>query len=338
MLYYARDHDQAMTLFEDLLRQHPHRLDGLDIFSNLLYILPNRPKLASLASHASRIDKFRPETNLILGNHYSLLSQHEKSILHFRRALQLDRSFAPAWTLMGHEYIELKNTQAAIESYRRAVDVNRRDYRAWYGLGQGYEMLECWSYSLFYYQRAAALCPGDPKMWAAVGTAYGKCGKTANAIQAFKRALVVGSHMDAAAGGAASAATSFATSKNHDADPLAQAVGGALDPQILHDIALLYEREGEYDEAAAYMELTLAQEEGAEEGEEGLGVTQITSRARLWLARWCHRNREWERCLALSGELCQDGVEVEEAKGLVRDVRGRLGLGAESDEDDGSEV
>jgi len=206
------------------------------------------------------------------------------------------------------------------------VDTNRKDYRAWYGLGQGYEMLECHSYSLFYYQRAAALYPGDPKMWAAVGNAYAKCNKTANAIQAFKRALVVGSHIDTS--------SSFGSSGGNN-DPLAHAVGGALDPQILYEIACLYEKDGAWDEAAAYMELTLAQEEGAgEEGvgeEEGLGVTQVTCRARLWLARFCYARGEWARTMELANELCQDGWEVEEAKGLVRDVRGRLALAEEEE-------
>lgn len=323
LLYHARDHSTAIDLFDGLIRNQPHRLDGMEIYSNLLYVLDNRPKLATLAAMATETDKFRPETNCILGNYYSLISEHEKAVLHFRRALALDRNFQAAWTLMGHEYIELKNTQAAIESYRRAVDTNRKDYRAWYGLGQGYEMLECHSYSLFYYQRAASLCGGDPKMWAAVGNAYSKCGKTTNAIQAFKRALIVGSQID-------SATTSFGTSNS---DPLAHAVGGALDPQVLYDIALLYEKESNWDEAAAYMELCLAQEEGPEEGDEGMGVTQITSRARLWLARWSYSNGEWQRTMELANELCQDGVEVEEAKSLVRDVRARMNLQG----DDGEE-
>lgn len=326
LLYHARDHDTAMQIFDSLLKDHPHRLDGMEVYSNLLYVLPHRPKLATLASLASTTDKFRPETNCILGNYYSLISEHEKAVLHFRRALTLERNFQAAWTLMGHEYIELKNTQAAIESYRRAVDTNRKDYRAWYGLGQGYEMLECHSYSLFYYQRAASLCPGDPKMWAAVGNAFSKCDKTANAIQAYKRALVVGSQMDTG--------SSFGSSNS---DPLAHAVGGALDPQILYDIAILYERDNNWEEAAAFMELTLAQEEGAEEGDEGLGVTQVTSRARLWLARWCYSCGEWQRTMDLANELCQDGVEVEDAKSLVRDVRARMHLAEqeaeEADED-----
>ncbi len=318
--YHARDQDTAMQIFDSILHAYPHRLEGMEVYSNLLYVLPNRPKLATLAATSSDTDKFRPETNCILGNYYSLISEHEKAVLHFRRALTLDRNFQAAWTLMGHEYIELKNTQAAIESYRRAVDINRKDYRAWYGLGQGYEMLELHSYSLFYYQRAAALCPNDPKMWAAVGNAFAKCGKLSNAIQAYKRALHVGSQMDTT--------SSFGSGS----DPLAHAVGGALDPQVLFDIALLYERDSNYEEAAAYMQLCLDQEEGPDEGEEGLGVTQTTCRARLWLAKWSYSCGEWQRTMELAHELCQDGWEVEEAKGLVRDVRARLALKEKEDD------
>ena len=110
-----------------------------------------RPKLAFLAHLCSNVDRFRPESCVVIGNYYSLLSMHEKAVQYFRRALTLDRTCLSAWTLMGHEYVELKNTHAAIESYRRAVDVNRRDYRAWYGLGQTYEVLEMHTYALWYY-------------------------------------------------------------------------------------------------------------------------------------------------------------------------------------------
>lgn len=246
--------------------------------------------------------------------------------MYFRRALTLDRQFLSAWTLMGHEYIELKNTQAAIESYRRAVDANRKDYRAWYGLGQGYELLDMHSYALFYFQRAAALQPWDPKMWAAVGNSFANCGKIQNAIRAFKRALVAGSYVDNGSIGGSFAST---------ADPLAGAIGGTLDAEILYQIAQLYERDNNMDEAAAYMELTLAQEEGPEEEDmvpgatpanTGIGVTQTTSKARLWLAKWSFYKADWQRAAQLANELCQDEVEVEEAKALVRDVRARLDI------------
>ena len=97
-----------------------------------------------------------------------------------------------------------------------------------------------------------------------------------------------------------------------------------------------YEQQEQRREAASYMELCLAQEEGPDEEDvpvgaapgsvpAGIGVTQTTSRARLWLSKWCFARREWQRATELANELCQDGFEVEEAKALVRDVRARLG-------------
>jgi anaphase-promoting complex subunit 8 len=316
--YHTKDFDDAERIFSDLLVADPHRLDQLDNYSNILYVMGMRPKLAFLAQLATSTDKFRPETCCVVGNYYSLKSEHEKAVMYFRRALTLDRSFLSAWTLMGHEFVEMKNTHAAIESYRRAVDVNRKDYRAWYGLGQTYEMLEMHSYALFYHQRAAALRPYDPKMWMAVGQCFGKVGKVMNGIRAYKRALVAGSYYDAGVG------SSFGSG---EASGLG---GGVLDPEVLYQIALLYERIHNMSECAAYMELVLAQEDGPDyedagpEGAGGVGVTATTSKARLWLARWEYMRGMYQRAMELANELCQDGVEVEDAKALVRDIRARM--------------
>jgi anaphase-promoting complex subunit 8 len=231
---------------------------------------------------------------------------------------------------MGHEYVEMKNTHAALESYRRAVDVNRKDYRAWHGLGLTYEMLEMHSYALFYHQRAAALRPFDAKTWQAVGACFARIGKTENAIRAYKRALVAGSYYEAATGG------SFGSGGDG-----IHALGGILDPESLYQIALLYERVDEMKECAAYMELVLVQEDGggrvsAGGGDDlgglagssavvnGVGVTPTTSKARMWLAKWEYDSMNFGRANELANELCQDGVEVEDAKALIRDIRSRM--------------
>ncbi|KAL8831251.1 MAG: hypothetical protein Q9191_000971 [Dirinaria sp. TL-2023a] len=321
LLYHSKDHEEAESLFSSLLHDDPHRLDSLSEYSNILYVMEARPKLAFVAQLATATDKFRPETCCVVGNYYALKSEHEKAVMYFRRALTLDRNFLAAWTLMGHEYVEMKNTHAAIESYRRAVDVNRKDYRAWYGLGQTYEVLEMHLYALFYYQRAASLRPYDPKMWQAVGSCYDKIDRPLQSIKAFKRALIAGTYYESG--------SSFGSGSTHREGPV-----GVLDPEILYQIALMYEKMSNFEETASYMELTLAQEEGPGGGEEnddedtargaGQGVTTTTSKARMWLARWEFSRGGLARAMELANELCQDGVEVEEAKALIRDIRARM--------------
>ncbi|KAI4180828.1 MAG: hypothetical protein LQ346_006909 [Caloplaca aetnensis] len=330
--YHSKDYDSADSIFSTLIRRDPHRLDALDHYSNVLYVMAARPKLAFLAQLATATDKFRPETCCIVGNYYSLKSEHEKAVMYFRRALTLDRGFLSAWTLMGHEYVEMKNTHAAIESYRRAVDINRKDYRAWYGLGQTYEMLEMHHYALFYFQRAAALRPYDKQMWQALGACYEKIDRPAQAIKAYKRALTAGmAYIEPG--------SSFGSA--HTANTDAGGTHVFLDPELLFPIALMYERLGELEETANYMEMALAQEEGPadplapdggsggeEEAAQGTGVTLTTSRARLWLARWAFGKGEMARAGELANELCEDGYEVEEAQALLRDLRARAEAGA----------
>ncbi|KAK1655580.1 tetratricopeptide [Colletotrichum phormii] len=341
--YHSKDLVAAEQHFSRLLSLHPHRLESLDHYSNILYVMNLRPKLAFLAHLCSSIDKFRPESCVVVGNYYSLLSMHEKAVQYFRRALTLDRTCLSAWTLMGHEYVELKNTHAAIESYRRAVDVNRRDYRAWYGLGQTYEMLEMHTYSLWYYKKAAGLRPWDGKMWLAVGSCLQKMGRDQDGIKALKRALLADAYYD------------VGSSFGSGGDLLnGRGATGHLDPELLFQIASMYDQLGEEEESKAYMELCLAQEGGEaadnvlndsiaihndspgasddegngegrkEGGNEGTGVTASTSKARMWLAKHAMRTADYKTANRLGTELTQDGFEVEEAKALVREARVRI--------------
>ena len=321
LCYHSRQFKEAESIFSTLLNDDPHRIDSLDHYSHILFVLGARPKLAFLAQVATATDKFRPETCCVVGNYYSLKSEHEKAVMYFRRALTLDRNFLSAWTLMGLEYMEMKNTHAAIESYRRAVDINRKDYRAWHGLGQTYDVLEMHLYALFYYQRAASLQPYNPSMWQAVGGCYDKIDRPAQSIKAYQRALVAGTYYDQG--------RSFDSSSTSGEGPQ-----GVLDPEILYQIALMYEKMDQHDEAASYMEMTLAQEEGSGEDDDdetrgaGTGVTNTTSKARMWLARWEFAQGDLARAMELANELCQDGVEVEEAKALIRDLRARMESGS----------
>ncbi|KAG4303449.1 hypothetical protein PCK1_000413 [Pneumocystis canis] len=223
----AKDFEEAEKQFEEIAKLDPHRLDDMDIYSNILFVMSKRSKLGFLAQIASATDKFRPETCCIIGNYYSLLSEHEKAVIYFRRALKLNRNWLSAWTLMGHEYVEMKNTHAAIEAYRRAVDVNRKDYRAWYGLGQTYEVLEMHYYALYYYQRAAALKPYDQRMWQALGNCYEKLDRPGEAIKSYKRALL----------------------------------GSAGDPVILLKLGGIFERIGDTDTAAMYYKQCITAED-----------------------------------------------------------------------------
>jgi len=187
-----RQVDEAVTYFKQLAELDPFRLDNLDTYSNLLYVKEQRVELAHLAHKTNLIDKYRTETCCVIGNYYSLRSQHEKAVVYFQRALKLNPGYLSALTLMGHEYMEMKNTKAAIQSYRQAIEANRRDYRAWYGLGQTYEILKMHHYCLYYFKQAQELRPSDSRMLVALGESYEKLDKIQDAKKCFWKAYCVG--------------------------------------------------------------------------------------------------------------------------------------------------
>lgn len=187
--YHMREFDQAQEEFERLSKVDPHRVETMDVYSNVLYVKEDKIELSRLAHRALQVEKYCPETCCIIGNYYSLKNKHDRAILYFHRALKLDPNFLSAWTLIGHEYIEMKNTNAAIDAYRHAVDVSDRDYRAWYGLGQAYEILNMHLYSIYYYRKAASIRPYDARMWCALGGCYEKLSKSEDAVTCFQRAL-----------------------------------------------------------------------------------------------------------------------------------------------------
>jgi len=339
----STDYEEAEGTFAKILQSDPLRLDYLEAYSNILFVLNKSPRLAFIAQVATSTDRFRPETCLAVGNYFAKRSEHEKAIVYFRRALTLDRSYQAAWTLMGHEYLELRNTHAAIECYRRAVDINRKDFRAWYGLGQAYELLEMHLWALNYYEQAAALSPPDSKIWQANGQCLDKLGRYQQAIKVYKKALMAGIGEEGP-----EASRSREPRQN-------------LDPEITFLIALDYDKLNKEKEIRFWLELTIAQEEGiqkraeadnasvfgasqsmaqsvmstrtvAEEEDEkasgGSGVTATTSRARMWLAKLEYvrgSDESLKRALQLANELCADGYEVEEAKSLMKEIRARKG-------------
>ena len=81
------------------------RLENMETYSNILYVKEKKAELSFLAHRATSIDKYRPgnvlsiifpiflETCCIIGNFYSIKSEHEKAVIYFKRALKLNSKF-----------------------------------------------------------------------------------------------------------------------------------------------------------------------------------------------------------------------------------------------------
>lgn len=299
--YHQLDYFQAEQIFDKVLIDDPLRLDDLDTYSNMLYVMEKKSKLSFLAQYSSNIDKYRPETCCIIANFHSMKGEHEKAIMYYKRALILNKNSLSAWTLMGHEFVELKNSHAAIESYRRGVDINPKDFRAWYGLGQAYEVLDMHLYSLYYYQRATNLQPLDKRMWQAIGNCYEKINKDAEAIKSFEKALSI----------------DISKAELNNTNPSIPE-DSSYDPSICFKLACIYEKIGNIKQCTKYMKLCY-------EREAEWGVTDDISKARLWLARLALEQQRYEEAYNLTKELNHNNAhDIEEARAIAREARNRM--------------
>ncbi|CAN0903199.1 Anaphase-promoting complex subunit 8, partial [Linum grandiflorum] len=283
--YSLREFDLVEEIFDELLRNDPHRVEDMDMYSNVLYAKECFSALSSLAHRVFMTDKYRPESCCIIANYYSLKGQHEKSVTYFKRALKLNKNYLSAWTLMGHEYVEMKNTPAAVDAYRRAVDINPRDYRAWYGLGQAYEVMGMPFYALHYFKKSIFLQPSDARLWIAMAHCYetDQLQMVEDAIKCYKRAVSC-----------------------DDKEAIA-----------LRQLAKLHRELGRFEEAALYYKKDLERME-AEEREAQNMVEGLS-----FLAQYCKDQKRYEEAEVYCARLMDyGGPEKETAKNILRGLRG----------------
>ncbi|KAJ8958555.1 hypothetical protein NQ314_006394 [Rhamnusium bicolor] len=156
--------DEAISMFKNILSVDPYRLDNLDTYSNLLYVLELKKDLADLAHKVVNIDKYRVETCCVI----------EINARDYR-----------AWYGLGQTYEILKMPNYCLHYYKQAQQLKPNDSRMVIALGEAYEKLDATENALKCYYKACSL--GDVEGTALIKLAklYDKLNETENAAAAF---------------------------------------------------------------------------------------------------------------------------------------------------------
>ncbi len=151
-----------LRYFRELRDREPFRLDFMEYFSTALWHLQDDVELSALAQDLTRWGKSSPQAWCAAGNCFSHLKEHENAIRFFQRAVQLDPSFAYAYTLLGHEYVAIEELDKALACFRSAVRMDHRHYNAWYGIGLTYYKQERYNMADIYYRKALGINKTNP--------------------------------------------------------------------------------------------------------------------------------------------------------------------------------
>ena len=95
-----------------------------DNYSDYLYLNSKADDLKNFAKYVVKTRGWTKECCYVVGNMYSLLQQHESSILWLKRALMIDTTYESALIILGNEYIDLKAPNEAIAAYSAAISTS----------------------------------------------------------------------------------------------------------------------------------------------------------------------------------------------------------------------
>ncbi|KAF8031265.1 hypothetical protein BT93_D0458 [Corymbia citriodora subsp. variegata] len=184
------DYMEANQAFNLARRTTPYSLEGMDIYSTVLYHLKEDMKLSYLAQELIATDRLAPQAWCAMGNCYSLQRDPETALKNFQRAVQLDSKFAYAHTLCGHEYVSLEDFENGIKSYHTALGINARHYNAWYGLGMVYLRQEKYKFSEHHFRMAFKINPCSSVIMSYLGTALHALKRSEEALMIMEKAIL----------------------------------------------------------------------------------------------------------------------------------------------------
>ncbi|DBA97960.1 TPA: Cell division cycle protein 27 [Trebouxia sp. C0006] len=187
--YEMVDYPAAANVFEFARQADRHRLEGLEVYSTVLWHMKREVEVSYLAQEAIAQDRRSPHAWAIMGNCFSLQKEHENALKFFQRALQLDPSFTYAYTLAGHEYFANEDFDKGLQCYRHAMRLDPRHYNAWYGVGQIYFRQEKYEMAEYHFRRSLLINQRSSVLRCYVGVALHKIGRAADALEQLQSAI-----------------------------------------------------------------------------------------------------------------------------------------------------
>jgi anaphase-promoting complex subunit 3 len=188
-LFEQAQYTEAEKYFARMRTIAPAALEDMDIYSTTLWHCKNEIDLAYLAHELQDINRLAPESWVAIGNSFSLRRDHDQALKCFKRATQLNPSYAYAFALQGHEHVSNEEYDKALASYRNGVAADHRHYNSWYGLGKVYEKQGKYEMAEQHYRTAAAINPTNPVLLLCIGGVLEKMKRPQQALELYTRSI-----------------------------------------------------------------------------------------------------------------------------------------------------
>jgi len=177
---------EARDAFSKALDLDPTHVEDMDLYSSVLFLLGDTPRLNSLSTKMVDLDRLIPQTWCAVGNAHCASRDHRTALDAFKRGIQMDPSKAYCYTLCGHAQLALDDHSRAKEFFRQAVCLDRRHHSGYYGIGLIDFHTEDYTAAAFNFGEAVRITPTQAVLRLQYGKALAKLGKLEEAEKQFK--------------------------------------------------------------------------------------------------------------------------------------------------------
>lgn len=281
--------DMALQEFDQTLRLDPRnadaRLGRASVYERLGRI--QDAEMEYKTAVAMRPDYWLGISEL--GSFYVRQNRSEDALQQFRREVELVPDSANAYSNYGAMLSRLGRTSEAIVALRKSIAIDQT-YAGYANLAIVYYRLKEWSEAARVTELALQINPNDYRVWANLGIAYEKMGNADRANAAYAQELV---HLEETAklrgddpAIQIELAILYSKKKNHD-EALRHMNAAVLrapsDPRILADSGEVYENLGDRARALAQVKKALAKGWTLEKLQENPGLRGVISDPRFKL-------------------------------------------------------
>ena len=130
-----------------------------------------------------------------IGVTFSNLHFYKKAIFCYKKAIEINPSYAMAYNNRGLSYVDIREYQKAIADFSKAIEINPRYAEAYIGRGTAYWSLDYRKRAIADFSKAIEIDPGYAVAYYNRGEAYKAIDKPAKAIKDYRRFIDLGPAM-----------------------------------------------------------------------------------------------------------------------------------------------
>jgi len=184
------DNQLAKKALKMGLEQHPTSHELMLLQSEVLILDEKYEAASKLLDYVEKLNPMDEEISLQKASIASKNGDHQASINHLHKALELSKDPLEIWNLLGMEHLLAEEYEEASYFFKNCVDDTPQDYSALYNLLYAYEQLEKTDEAIAVLNEVLEVDPYSEVAWHQLGLVLLKKGLQKEALSAFDFALI----------------------------------------------------------------------------------------------------------------------------------------------------